>query len=94
MGRNVWRSIPMTVCGMPSHRRSTKAIQTGPTECNTTIAFDRCGIGGSPHAHAIDAYLRLTTQGVGVVEILPHAGLLVGVGVAFFLIAMWRLKLL
>ncbi|MBL7063024.1 MAG: ABC transporter permease [Anaerolineae bacterium] len=46
----------------------------------------------TPHAHAIEGYLKLTSQGAGVVEILPQVGLLAGVGVLFFLIAMWRFK--
>ena len=46
----------------------------------------------TPHAHAIEGYLKLTSQGAGVVEILPQVGLLAGVGVSFFLIAMWRFR--
>jgi ABC-2 type transport system permease protein len=45
----------------------------------------------TPHAHAITAYFKLMA-GAGVVDILPQLGLLVGVGVLFFLIAMWRFK--
>ena len=46
----------------------------------------------TPHAHAIEGYLKLTSQGAGVVEILPQVGLLAGVGVSFFLIAIWRFR--
>jgi len=46
----------------------------------------------TPHAHAIEGYLKLTRQGAGVVEVLPQVGLLAGVGILFFLIAMWRFK--
>ncbi len=46
----------------------------------------------TPHSHAIEGYLKLTTQGAGVVEILPQVGLLAGMGVLFFLIAMWRFR--
>lgn len=46
----------------------------------------------TPHAHAIEGYLKLTSQGAGVVEVLPQVGLLAGVGTAFFLIAMWRFR--
>ena len=46
----------------------------------------------TPHAHAIEGYLKLMSQGAGVVEVLPQVGLLAGVGVLFFLIAMWRFK--
>lgn len=45
----------------------------------------------TPHSHAIAAYMKLMTGG-GVTDILPQVGLLAGVGVLFFLIAVWRLK--
>jgi len=45
----------------------------------------------TPHAHAISAYMKLMTGG-GVADILPQVGLLAGVGVLFFLIAVWRFK--
>jgi ABC-2 type transport system permease protein len=46
----------------------------------------------TPHAHAIKAYLQLTSQGAGVVDVLPQVGLLAGVGLLFFLIAIWRFR--
>ena len=46
----------------------------------------------TPHAHAIEGYLKLTTQGDGVVAVLPQVALLTGVGFLFFLIAMWRFR--
>ena len=46
----------------------------------------------TPHSHAIEGYLKLMSQGAGVVEVLPQVGLLAGVAVAFFLIAMWRFR--
>jgi len=46
----------------------------------------------TPHAHAIEGYLKLTTQGAGVADILPQVGLLTGVGFFFFIIAVWRFR--
>ena len=46
----------------------------------------------TPHAHAIEGYLKLTSYGGGVVDILPQVGLLGGVSLLFFLLAMWRLR--
>jgi ABC-2 type transport system permease protein len=46
----------------------------------------------TPHAHAIEGYLKLTTQGAAVVEVLPQVGLLIGVGTLFFVIAVWRFR--
>jgi ABC-2 type transport system permease protein len=46
----------------------------------------------TPHAHAIEGYLKLTTQGAGLMEVLPQVGLLFGVGILFFAVALWRFK--
>jgi ABC-2 type transport system permease protein len=46
----------------------------------------------TPHAHAIEGYLELTTQGASVVDILPQVGLLIAVGLLFFAIAVWRFR--
>ena len=46
----------------------------------------------TPHAHALEGFLKLTTQGAGVVEVLPQAGLLLGVAAMFFSVAVWRFK--
>jgi ABC-2 type transport system permease protein len=45
----------------------------------------------TPHAHAIKAYVKLMV-GANAVDILPQLGLLAGVGIAFFLIAVWRFR--
>jgi ABC-2 type transport system permease protein len=45
----------------------------------------------TPHVHAITAYYKLMVGG-NVVDILPQVGLLAGVGVLFFVIAVWRFK--
>jgi ABC-2 type transport system permease protein len=63
-------------------------VMTGvPTQGNALYWPSRL----TPHAHAITAYFKLMA-GAGVVDILPQVGLLAGVGVLFFLIAMWRFK--
>ena len=46
----------------------------------------------TPHAHAIEGYIKLMSQGAGLVEVIPQVSLLAGVGVLFFLIAIWRFK--
>ena len=46
----------------------------------------------TPHSHAIAGYMKLIAEEAGVVEILPQAGLLVGVGILFSAIAILRLK--
>jgi len=46
----------------------------------------------TPYSHALDGYLRLMLDGVGLVDILPNIVVLLGFAVVFFLVAMWRFK--
>lgn len=46
----------------------------------------------TPHAHALEGYNELMLYEGGVADILPQAGLLIGVAAVFFLIAIRRFK--
>jgi ABC-2 type transport system permease protein len=46
----------------------------------------------TPHAHAYDGYSQLMLQGAGVVDILPNILALLGFGLIFFLVGLWRFK--
>jgi ABC-2 type transport system permease protein len=46
----------------------------------------------TPHAHALEAFFRLMLEGGGVVDILPQVGILVGMGLLFLLVAIWRFR--
>jgi ABC-2 type transport system permease protein len=46
----------------------------------------------TPHAHAIDGYLKLMLQGASLVDILPNILALLGFSVVFLVLAMWRFK--
>jgi len=46
----------------------------------------------TPHAHAINGYIKLMIDGVGLVDILPNILALLGFGVVFFLVGLWRFK--
>jgi ABC-2 type transport system permease protein len=46
----------------------------------------------TPHVHAVDGYVKLVLEGAGVVDVLPNILILLGFGVAFFLIGVWRFK--
>jgi ABC-2 type transport system permease protein len=46
----------------------------------------------TPHAHALDGYLKLMLERDGLVDILPNIVALLAFAVVFFLVAMWRFK--
>jgi ABC-2 type transport system permease protein len=46
----------------------------------------------TPHAHALDGYLKLLLEGDGLMDVLPNIVALLGFAVVFFLVAMWRFK--
>jgi ABC-2 type transport system permease protein len=46
----------------------------------------------TPHAHAIEGYIQVMSQGASVLDILPQLLLLGFLAVVFFLIAIWRFR--
>jgi ABC-2 type transport system permease protein len=46
----------------------------------------------TPHAHALEGYLKVMADNAGFVQILPEMGILLALGVAFYGIATWRLR--
>ncbi len=46
----------------------------------------------TPHAHAVEGYYRLMAENATFIQILPQMGILLGMGIVFFLIALWRFK--
>jgi ABC-2 type transport system permease protein len=46
----------------------------------------------TPHVYAFDGYSQLMFQGVGMVDILPNILALLGFGVVFFLLGLWRFR--
>jgi ABC-type multidrug transport system permease subunit len=46
----------------------------------------------TPNAHAFDGYLKLLLHNGNLVDVLPNMLALVGFGVVFFLIGVWRFK--
>ncbi|MEJ2563432.1 MAG: ABC transporter permease, partial [Anaerolineales bacterium] len=46
----------------------------------------------TPHAHAIEAYYSIMAENAGLVDVLPEIEFLVGMGVIYFVIAVWRFK--
>jgi ABC-2 type transport system permease protein len=46
----------------------------------------------TPHGHAVEAYYRLMAENGTFGDVLPQMGILLAMGIVFFLIAVWRFK--
>jgi ABC-2 type transport system permease protein len=48
--------------------------------------------GLTPHAHAVEGYYMLMAENASFIQILPQVGILLGMGIVFFLVGVWRFK--
>jgi ABC-2 type transport system permease protein len=46
----------------------------------------------TPHSYALDGYNRLMAEGAGLGDVLPLAAVIVGMGIVFFVLAVWRFR--
>ncbi len=46
----------------------------------------------TPHAHAIEGYIKLMLEGAGLMDIMPNIVALLGFAVVLFVVALWRFK--
>jgi ABC-2 type transport system permease protein len=46
----------------------------------------------TPHAHAVEGYYRLMAENASFIQILPQIGIVLAMGILFFLIALWRFR--
>ncbi len=46
----------------------------------------------TPHAHAVEGYYRLMAENGTFMDVLPQMGILLAMGIVFFLIAVWRFE--
>lgn len=46
----------------------------------------------TPHAQALEGYMRLLADNAGPIDILPQTGILLGMAAIFFAIAVWQFK--
>jgi ABC-2 type transport system permease protein len=46
----------------------------------------------TPHAHAVEGYYQLMGENASFIQVLPQVGILLGMGIIFFLIALWQFK--
>jgi len=67
-------------------------IAMSPTPITRTEGFMGILSKLTPHAHALEGYYSLMAENATFAQVLPEVGILVAIGVVFFLIAMWRFK--
>jgi ABC-2 type transport system permease protein len=46
----------------------------------------------TPHVHAYNGYFKLLLEGAGLADIWPNILILLGFGVVFFLVGLWRFR--
>lgn len=46
----------------------------------------------TPHAHALEGFFKVMTEEARLVDILPQAAIVLGMGIAFLLVARWRFR--
>jgi len=46
----------------------------------------------TPHAHAVEGYYSVMAENASLIQIMPHLGVLLAMGIGFVLIARWRFK--
>ena len=68
-----------------------ECIALSPTPLTRTEGFMSVVARLTPHGNAVDAYYSLMAEKAGMLQILPELVLL-AMGVAFFLIAVWRFR--
>lgn len=63
-----------------------------PTPMTRTEGFMSVIARLTPHGHAVDAYYSLMAEKATLLGILPQLGILLAMGLAFFLIATWKFR--
>ncbi len=69
-----------------------ECIALSPTPLTRTEGFMSVVARLTPHGNAVDAYYSLMAEKAGMLQILPELAVLLAMGVAFFLIAVWRFR--
>jgi len=67
-------------------------IAISPTPLTRTQGFMSVIARLTPHGHAVDAYYSLMAEKAGLIDVLPQLAVLLVMGAAFFLIAVWRFR--
>jgi len=67
-------------------------IAMSPTPITRTEGFMSVLSKLTPHAHALEGYYSLMAENATLAQVLPEIGILLAMGVVFFLIAVWRFR--
>jgi ABC-2 type transport system permease protein len=68
------------------------ALAMSPTPLYRSGGFMGAISSLTPHSHAVEGYYRIMAENAGFIQVLPQIGILLGMGVVFFLIALWRFR--
>jgi ABC-2 type transport system permease protein len=68
------------------------ALVISPTPLSRSGGFMGTISSFIPHSYAVEGYYRLMAENGSFVQVLPQIGILLGMGVLFFVIALWRFK--
>ena len=68
------------------------ALAIGPTPLYRAGGFMGLIASLTPQNHAVEGYYRLMAENASFVQVLPQVGILLGMGVLFFLVALWKFR--
>lgn len=68
------------------------ALAISPTPIYRSGGFIGLIASLTPQNHAVEGYYRLMAENASFIQVLPQIGILLGMGIVFFLIALWRFK--
>jgi ABC-type multidrug transport system permease subunit len=46
----------------------------------------------TPQNHGVEGFYRLMAENASFIQVLPQVGILLGMGIVFFLVALWRFR--
>jgi ABC-2 type transport system permease protein len=78
-------------------RRAARRHEGGCIQVGSRPLFRASGLLGTisrltPHAHALEGYMRLLAEDAGLMQVLPQVGILLAMAGVFYGVAIWRFK--
>ena len=68
------------------------ALAIGPTPLYRSGGFIGTIASFIPHSHAVEGFYKIMAENASFIQVLPQIGILVGMGIIFFAIALWRFR--